>query len=218
MRRQRSRAGFTLIEAMIVVAIIGVLATLAGTALLYGTRRARLQNAAFEIQSMFSVAQMRAASSGYPNYVIFYDTGSKVGVAQLERKTNANLDWTTVNPDNLEAQGARLNHFDLSSTQVNLVAPSTWGVTLPAPFASVPLTVGGGGGLRSACTFCIAATGGSLGALKFLPDGTMEVATGGDFLSGGAVGLQISEGGITRTRVIAVTAPVGTVRVFSKEG
>lgn len=217
MRRLRSRAGFTLIEAMIVVAIVGVLATLAGTALLYGTRRARLQNAAFEIQSMFSVAQMRAASSGYPNYVIFYDTGSKVGVAQLERTDSANLDWTSVNPANLEAQGARLNNFDLSSTNVNLITPSSWGASLPAPFASVPIAASGSG-LIGACTFCVAATGGTLGALKFLPNGTMEIATGGDFLSGGAVGLQVSEGGITRTRIIAVTAPVGTVRVFSKEG
>ncbi|MDY7227649.1 pilus assembly FimT family protein [Hyalangium rubrum] len=68
--RTRLRRGFTLLELMTAVAIIAILAGLSFTAMSYGTGRARVNNAMFDVAAIFSAAQLRAMSNGVPHLVV----------------------------------------------------------------------------------------------------------------------------------------------------
>ncbi len=95
MRPMRNR-GVALIEAM-VVATVAVLAALAAVGLLYGTGRARLNNAVFEVSSLLAVGQMRAASTGVPHYALFYgfDDRDQGGLIIVSRPTARRLPCPT---------------------------------------------------------------------------------------------------------------------------
>ena len=64
---RRRDSGFTLIEMTVVLGIVAVLLTLAGTGMVYGVGKARARNAVAEISAMVPIAQMRAASRGQPS-------------------------------------------------------------------------------------------------------------------------------------------------------
>lgn len=222
-RASPGTAGFTLIEVMIVVALIGLLAALAGPAMIYGTRRARANNAIFESTSLTTVAQMRATSAGVPQYVIWYSGKLGSGVVLLERAdpapTWASVDLTSRAGLTTSLGGRIIDHTAFEDGVVYLPldpppVPSMVG-GFPAPFTAIPIAAAGAGDLLEACTFCTAASGGSLGALRFHPNGSATMATAAN-ASGGALALGNLQGTNTgpTTKVLAISVPSGMVRIF----
>lgn len=229
--------GFTLIEAMIVVAIIGVVTSLAGIALSYGMGRARLKNASFEITALTSAAQIRANSTGVPNYIVFYQGTTEFGVMHLQGSTEPDLaTWGSVDVDKL--YGATSNNTQLPVVGWQLIdqlvlsrsgsiafAPLsgfsssttfTQAVT-NSPFRTVNLTAPGGNGLGAACNFCVAASGGWIGALRFSPDGTMRASPNNPALTSALLGIQINRPDESlNPKLFAFGLPSGLVKVFDR--
>ncbi|HLM46736.1 MAG TPA: prepilin-type N-terminal cleavage/methylation domain-containing protein [Myxococcaceae bacterium] len=212
-------AGFTLIEVLVAVAILGVLVTLAGMAVFHGTARVRVSNAAFEVGALYTAAQLRATSMGVPHYVVFHDDGTDFGAYLLERPDALGAyNWTAedvLNPT--QVGGTRHEQLRLSRESglgfVNLARPGLR--PLPAPFASIPLTPSGTGRLLGGCSFCTEGTGGARGVIRFSPDGTVRLLTGSAEL-GGVIAFEPDSRGTSsgHPRLVVIAAPAGAIRVF----
>jgi prepilin-type N-terminal cleavage/methylation domain-containing protein len=217
--RSRS-AGLTLVELLVVVAILGILATLAGLAVFHGTARVRVSNAAFEVGALYTAAQMRATSMGVPHYLVFHDDGTGFGVYLLERPDSlGTYNWASDDVMNTAAVGGiRHEHLRPSSEVgfLDLGASGPAGLrTLPAPFDSIPLTPSGPGRLLGGCSFCTEGTGGTRGVIRFSPDGTVRVMTGGTEAGGVIAFAPDSRGGPSGPpRWVVIAAPAGAIRVF----
>ncbi|QRN98645.1 prepilin-type N-terminal cleavage/methylation domain-containing protein [Archangium violaceum] len=218
--RSRS-AGFTLVEVMVVVAILGVLVTLAGVAVFHGTARVRVSNAAFEVGALYTAAQMRATSMGVPHYVVFHDDGTTFGVSLLERADALGAyNWASEDVTDISTVGGVLHERLRLSDEgglgfLDLGASGSGLRTLPAPFSSIPLTSSGSGRLLGGCSFCTEGTGGARGVIRFSPDGTVQVMTGGAE-AGGVVAFATDSGGgqSGSPRWVVIAAPAGAIRVF----
>ncbi len=218
--RSRS-AGFTLIELLVAVALLGILATLAGVTVFHGTARVRVSNAAFEVGALYSAAQMRASSMGVPHYVVFHDDGTDFGAYLLERADALGFyNWASDDVMNAAlVGGTRHEHLRLSRESglgfVNLAAPTPSRKPLPAPFASIPLTASGSGRLLGGCSFCTTGTGGARGVLRFSPNGTVQVMTG-SAEAGGVVAFAPDSRGFQSgpPRLVVIATPAGAIRVF----
>jgi type II secretory pathway pseudopilin PulG len=212
---------------MVAVTILAILAMMAATVMVYGTGRARLNNAAFEVTSLLSVAQIRATSTGETHYAVFYQDDEEAGVYLLQRADNLGpvIDWTTVDISNrLASVGGRVrDHITLANSDTAAVdfavldgarLPMS---TLPEPFAAIPLAPGGAGSaLAQACSFCITSgAGGTRGVLRFNPDGTVRVMTT-SALGGGVIALtpNTNQQRNIHTRLVVISSPAGVFRVF----
>jgi prepilin-type N-terminal cleavage/methylation domain-containing protein len=236
MKRTRASAGMTLLEMMVVVAIIGILAAMAVVEVLYGTGRARLNNATWEISSLSSVAGMRATSRGLPNYVVFYESGNETGVLHFERQERSGIPklvWNNVDPldpDTLAGTVTpplpRVRIHD----RIRFAGTIGWergGVRferlagfplMRPPYAAIRAEPAGGSGLMAACTFCQAGANGSvLGAIRYASDGSATIETGPEAarLAGGAVALAVDRADeAAHPRLIAFSVPTGAVNVI----
>jgi len=223
----RRTRGFTLVEVMVTIAILGILAMLAATFMVYGAGRARLNNAAFEVTSVLSVAQIRATSTGVPHYAVFFQDAAAAGVYLLERADDplAPIDWRTADiSDALEQVGGTVRDrvmlatSDTAAVEFAVLDSSRLPIpSLPEPFSAIALTPGGAGSpLAQACSFCVAGgAGGTRGVLRFNPDGTVLVMTA-NALAGGVIALtpNTEQQRNLHTRLVVISAPAGVFRVF----
>jgi type II secretory pathway pseudopilin PulG len=71
---------------MTAVVILIILATLAGTFMLYGVGKARVNNAVFDAAALLTTAQLRAVSTGTPHYVFIHQSPDmQIRIHTLER-------------------------------------------------------------------------------------------------------------------------------------
>jgi prepilin-type N-terminal cleavage/methylation domain-containing protein len=94
-RRVAGRAGFTLIELMVVIVIISVLAVLAIPSVTEELRSRRTQSAAREVASVYRTARMRALSRGSAvlvRYDASVDPEGRFEVREAIRSGSANAD------------------------------------------------------------------------------------------------------------------------------
>jgi prepilin-type N-terminal cleavage/methylation domain-containing protein len=174
--RPTARRGFTLIEMMVVVAVIGI--TTAMTVFAFGRQKPRrqLDGMALELRAQLMGARQVALASGTPvAAVVFPDlvTGSGTGRIVFYRDGDFSLFSTAaaVNLDNLDAAapavGGRseiVETLDLDNGVV--VGPATGqgaSAVMPAPFGGIAINV--------ACLFCTGAD--RRGAIVFQPNGTV---------------------------------------------
>lgn len=204
MRKHLPRAsGFTLVELMVVIAIVGVLAMLAAAGYERLGQRAALQNATFDLQGDLSWARSRALERGSNVWVIVYPqasrsstTGGNGAYFVYEDLTmrfarpglatfgydDFRLDNTLDLTDTEVRQGQLLQARYLDEYKGGAIRFARVGTTIfPAPFATLA---------PAACTVCTGA--GARGAMVFTGDGTVRFYDGtGALLSLGDASLAV---------------------------
>ncbi len=228
MGRTSDQRGFTLLEMMVVVAVIAVVAT---TALLtFGRQkpRSRLVGAAVELQALLHAARQNALSSGFPTVVMVFPGYSSSGgagrviVYEDHEGTffnaTATVNFGSYNPAT-EAAGAQslvLGDLDLPR-EVAVGPPDGQGgsALMAAPFDRVPI--------NAACTFC----GADRGAIAFDVRGQATFYAGNGapaVLQGGSLSFYNpsdtpatdTAANATAIRTVTVMAATGAVRVLKK--
>lgn len=232
MRRDGSRRGFTLLEMMVVVAVVGVVAAMAVFG--FGRQKARsgLAGATVELQSLLHGARQNALASGFPTVVMVFPGFTTSGGAAAGRiivyedhegtlfSAAGPVNFGSYDPANVVAapQSLILDTMDVPR-EVTVGPPDGQGgsVLMPVPFDRVPV--------NAACTFC----GADRGAIAFDVKGqaTFYVGNGPPaFLQGGSISLHIPPPpGVADTaanalsiRTVSVVAATGAVRVLKRGG
>jgi prepilin-type N-terminal cleavage/methylation domain-containing protein len=208
-RRPPFRQGFTLIEAVIVVGIISLTAAMAGTAMIYGTGRAALNNAAFEISALVSIAQMRAANTGRPHYIAFLPND----IVLVDDATKFDTTFDATKP--AEMGGTVVERVRLNAP-IGYVPISFTGTRLPQPFSTVPIAASGSAGLLVACSNCISGTNGARAVLRVGSDGMVAMETGKSVSAPGiAISIgSIKTGEVDRRKLLVISTPMGAVKLF----
>lgn len=192
--------GFTLLETMIVLAIIGVLSSLAAATMSGVQQRAAPQNAAHDLYSTVARARARAVERGADVWVLVFPSVNKLGVDGA----GGGAYFLYEDPDANFSSGGTVNYANFPTTGVTTpgendkLLASVWLDDSPAkgalfgkptnisstgPFASISWAASG-------CTFC---SGSPLrGAIVFNGDGAARFVDGdGATVSGRVAGLSI---------------------------
>lgn len=222
---QRDR-GFTLLEVMVVVAIIGIVSALGFVSIRLQRPRARLVTTAAEVHSLLHGARLTAMANGramvvmiFPDFanpdggtgrLVLYDDGAFSFFNPAATVNFGNYDPSALGAEAATATtpgGRMVRTFDLPEGTV--FGPATGmgaGARLPAPYDTVSVDV--------RCSFCGGAP--SRGAIAFDPSGSASfyrgmVALGGTGHSFSVTGPELTS---LRTRTLVVTAGSGAVRTF----
>jgi prepilin-type N-terminal cleavage/methylation domain-containing protein len=219
----RKARGFTLVELMVVVAIMAVIAALASFQMSRSRPRASLAGATVELRALLHQARQQALVSGSDVAVLVFPGVSgdahSLGRVVVYQDGDSSFfnDASAVrlgayNPLLLGAgpRGQVIETYDLPR-DVTFGPPAGLGIAaaLPAPFATIPV--------GAECTFCLGAGAARRGALVFDPrgrarfynkDGPPLVVDGGS-LSLTAPSLQ---GATPLVRLVAVTATTGSLQ------
>jgi len=220
MTTNRTSRGFTVIEAMVVLAIIGILAALALPSLFRQRPRAHLAAATVELQSLVHSARQQALATGHDVWVlVFPEFVSGEGTGRVVIYEDGNFDFSIPSSPG----GMDLDRFVPGTpasagqsrvvTTMDLPAGVAFGTdgsgpsSLPAPLAGINLTQG--------CSFCGTLTD-HRGAIRFDSRGRASFygRAGVPLVTtGGALNLTSSPT-ISGQRTLVVTPITGTVRLL----
>jgi prepilin-type N-terminal cleavage/methylation domain-containing protein len=171
MRRPASR-GLTLIELMVVIAIVGIMSVIAFDALRRSRPRASFQGATAELQSLVHLARQEALSRGlnvavlvFPSYVTPTGTGRIIVVADdtnvdLSLFSDAAFNFAAYDPSVVRstANGWVIGTLDLPKDVLVGPVGGAGVASLPFPYDNITL--------NQACSFC-GTDGGARGAIVF---------------------------------------------------
>ena len=232
----RSRRGFTLIELMVVVAIIGLLAALAVAFLPRFVRRAGVQASSADLLATIQEARSHALQSGRDTLVVIVGSAGNPDTCRRSSSDPNCVRWWMLEDavaaaGTVECAGAvRCTAFDAATLAAfdpaNPAAggPAAGGdilvgsggldrhVTLGRPArapAALPPPLAGVDVASSACTFCVAGAP-PRGYVKFNADGTTQLSGLAAGAAGGAIFLQ-GEASTEEWRGIAITVPAGII-------
>ena len=234
MIRQR---GFTLLEMMIVVAIIGLVSAMSLFALGKATSSARRSGAKFDMVSLFTNARQLAMTQGTDVYVILTNLESTAAGAAGARAL-VYIDPPTVmglraNPTDLmlavnaapngvreELRARSVLYGDTGLAFVTTPGPAVTtdcgnlATALP-PYISVTGTrTNTRTCARSWCTFCsVQPTGGCVGAIRYAADGSARIVTGGAG-KGGVIKIIDTRAQADSPACIALSEPAGLAYAF----
>lgn len=218
-----TQRGFTLLELVVVLAIVGVLAALAGLSWNGVRARVATQNAAYELGSAISTARARAAARGHDVWLILFPGSGREGPGpgayflyddpELSFGRAAGppgelkyVDFSPLKTKGSAGKGRMLEAFhleDLPGDRTKFAAPAD--ATFKAPFNGL-------GKVTAACSFCTAGKG----AIVFSASGSARFIDGnGAPVDARAAGLSLQDGDDGRVFLFAVAAATGYSEVQS---
>jgi len=221
-------AGFTLIEMMVVVAVLAIVATVAWRTSSATKPRARLASAAVELQAVIQAARQQALATGHDAAVLFYPnqvTGSGTGRVIVYLDVDGGFmagtqpvgdpSFCTLDPANVALPAGSNNQIlytvDIQDLVTFAKPPSL--VTIPYPYNQVPMPATG-------CLFC----DGTRGAIRFDAKGRatfyttcgLNAALTGDPWTTWGGSISLANNDVRASRVVIVT-PYGSVRGFNDQ-
>lgn len=218
--RERRAHGFTLLEVVVTVAIVGILAALAAIGMQRFKPRANLSSSAAQLTALFNAARQNSLATGHDTVVMvfpqFQNPTGGTGRVVLYEDGNYNFFSTTASPNfsafdpadptTVAARGEVLETLDLP-LNVTVGLGGIAAPTLAAPYNLIA---------AAACSFC-ASGGDGRGAVVFDPRGRAHfyTASGASLaLWGGTVALQ-GPAGMAGYRMVIVTSATGSVRAIN---
>ncbi|ATB35654.1 methylation domain protein [Cystobacter fuscus] len=223
-KREQRPGGFTLVEVLVVMAIIGVTTGLALVAYEAVGRRGALQSAAFELQGVLSTARTRASSAGHPVWVVFYPAGGRgtlstgkgafLVVEDRQSVFARNPRGLFALPFTVDVMGSTgsvsaIYYLDDHGKKVRFGA-LTPGITdaFGAPFLGLAVQT---------CSFC-AGTDSPSGAMGFYPDGSARFVDGtGRWITTTNQSLAFSSTQGGGQYLFAISGPSGFMATFSSD-
>ncbi len=183
--RTHPEQGFTLIELMIVVALIGVIAGLAGPSFNRSVRRSRINEMGRTLHAAYLEAQSLAMRTGFEHCLRL----DRVGRGWSIRKDS--------NQDPSDDCEAPVSSYTLAHASVALGPEAGIATAFPDPYGGVPVD--------SWCTPC---GGDDVGILWFKTDGTLRL----DAL-GGSVALHDADGTVPTVERLMFISATGAARL-----
>lgn len=217
--------GFTLLEVMVVVALIGIIASLAFNSMEELRARTAPRTAAAEFTTAISQARNRALSRGSDVWVIVYpahesrgawfiyeDVTTNFGTSTASSTVRQYLNFTPTNRFPMTGEQNRLIDSGLFSSyarqnvQFSNTSTVAWGNPFTALASESPQN----------CTFCSSGPGGvARGAIVFTGDGSALFFNGnGVRVSKRAVGMTLNGVSTAQPTRIAVSGSTGYIGVF----
>lgn len=219
-RHERRERGFTLLEVLLVLAILGVLTGMAVVAFDAVGRRGALQNAAFDFQNAMVSARTRAVSRGYPVWVVLYPDANRQGLTEgmgafivvedhastYVRDPSELFNLKLVSDATVVSAVYFLEDYN-KKVRFETLTPGRVGL-FGAPFQKLA---------AKTCSFCTTGSH-TAGAIGFFPDGSARFVDGeGDYVgsTNHCMALRNLEG--RSQQLFAISGPSGYMAVYSPD-